>query len=94
MLCYIQEVIVDFEAHTISSNDFNGVKKLLQQVWDNVYVLHLSYYVHMSCVRSPADCYVWTQVFLKAHVNTSEMTDLIIQQNHVGSVIKVSHSRV
>ncbi|XP_034564193.1 protein BCCIP homolog [Notolabrus celidotus] len=53
-----EEVIVDFEAHTISHNDYNGVKKLLQQV------------------------------FLKAHVNTSEMTDIIIQQNHVGSVIK------
>ncbi|KAK2884644.1 protein BCCIP homolog [Channa argus] len=53
-----EEVIVDFEAHTISGNDFNGIKKLLQQL------------------------------FLKAHVNTSEMTELIIQQNHVGSVIK------
>uniref|UniRef100_G3NDN2 Protein BCCIP homolog n=1 Tax=Gasterosteus aculeatus aculeatus TaxID=481459 RepID=G3NDN2_GASAC len=53
-----EEVMVDFEAHTISVNDFNGVKRLLQQL------------------------------FLKAHVNTSEMTDLIIQQNHVGSVIK------
>ncbi|XP_071763917.1 protein BCCIP homolog [Centroberyx gerrardi] len=53
-----EEVIVDFEAHTISHNDFNGVKKLLQQL------------------------------FLKAHVNTSEMTDIIIQQNHVGSVIR------
>ncbi|KAM8837023.1 protein BCCIP homolog [Spinachia spinachia] len=53
-----EEVMVDFEAHTISANDFNGVKRLLQQL------------------------------FLKAHVNTSEMTDLIIQQNHVGSVIK------
>lgn len=31
------------------------------------------------------------QLFLKAHVNTSEMTDLIIQQSHVGSVIKVSY---
>ncbi|XP_028332467.1 protein BCCIP homolog [Gouania willdenowi] len=53
-----EEVVVDFEAHTISTNDFNGIKKLLQQL------------------------------FLKAHVNTSEMTDIIIQQNHVGSVIR------
>ncbi|XP_013862499.1 protein BCCIP homolog [Austrofundulus limnaeus] len=53
-----EEVVVDFEAHTISDNDFNGIKKLLQQL------------------------------FLKAHVNTSEMTDIIIQQNHIGSVIK------
>ncbi|XP_068439669.1 protein BCCIP homolog [Clinocottus analis] len=53
-----EEVMVDFEAHAIANNDFNGVKKLLQQL------------------------------FLKAHVNTSEMTDLIIQQNHIGSVIK------
>lgn len=53
-----EEVLVDFEAFNISQNDFNGIKKLLQQL------------------------------FLKAHVNTSEMTDLIIQQNHVGSVVK------
>ncbi|XP_044193048.1 protein BCCIP homolog [Thunnus albacares] len=53
-----EEVMVDFEAHNISGNDFNGIKKLLQQL------------------------------FLKAHVNTSEMTDLIIQQNHMGSVIR------
>nr|XP_020460845.1 BRCA2 and CDKN1A-interacting protein [Monopterus albus] len=53
-----EEVIVDFEAHTISDSDFNGIKKLLQQL------------------------------FLKAHVNTSEMTDIIIQQNHIGSVIR------
>ncbi|AWP17895.1 Protein BCCIP -like isoform 2 [Scophthalmus maximus] len=53
-----EEVMVDFEAHTISHGDFNGIKKLLQQL------------------------------FLKAHVNTSEMTDIIIQQNHIGSVVK------
>ncbi|XP_037547422.1 protein BCCIP homolog [Nematolebias whitei] len=53
-----EDVMVDFEAHSISVNDFNGIKKLLQQL------------------------------FLKAHVNTSEMTDIIIQQNHIGSVIK------
>lgn len=53
-----EEVVVDFEAHALSVNDFNGIKKLLQQL------------------------------FLKAHVNTSEMTDIIIQQNHIGSVIK------
>lgn len=34
VLCfvYVQEVVVDFEAHTISDNDFNGIRKLLQQV--------------------------------------------------------------
>ncbi|XP_054625086.1 protein BCCIP homolog isoform X1 [Dunckerocampus dactyliophorus] len=53
-----EEVMVDFEAHTISHNDFDGIRKLLQRL------------------------------FLKAHVNTSEMTDIIIQQKHVGSVIK------
>lgn len=30
------------------------------------------------------------QLFLKAPVNTAELTDLLIQQNHIGSVIKVS----
>lgn len=35
----IQEVVVDFEAHTISGNDYNGIKKLLQQVWDIIYNL-------------------------------------------------------
>ncbi|XP_063050197.1 protein BCCIP homolog, partial [Engraulis encrasicolus] len=53
-----EEVVVDFEAHTISDNDFNGIKKLLHQL------------------------------FLKAHLNTSELTDIIIQQNHIGSVIR------
>ncbi|XP_023999092.2 protein BCCIP homolog, partial [Salvelinus sp. IW2-2015] len=53
-----EEVIVDFEAHTITHNDYNGVKKLMQQL------------------------------FLKARVNTSELTDLLIQQNHIGSVIR------
>ncbi|KAG7492670.1 hypothetical protein MATL_G00016780 [Megalops atlanticus] len=53
-----EEVTVDFEAHTISDNDFNGIKKLLQQL------------------------------FLKAHVNTSDLADMIIQQNHIGSVIR------
>ncbi|KAM9324144.1 BRCA2 and CDKN1A-interacting protein [Gastrophryne carolinensis] len=28
------------------------------------------------------------QLFLKAHVNISELADLLIQQNHIGSVIK------
>ncbi|KAG8435491.1 hypothetical protein GDO86_013429 [Hymenochirus boettgeri] len=28
------------------------------------------------------------QLFLKAHVNITELTDLLIQQNHIGSVIK------
>ncbi|XP_034050393.1 protein BCCIP homolog [Thalassophryne amazonica] len=53
-----EEVVVDFEAHAMTDSDFNGIKKLLQQL------------------------------FLKAHVNTSEMTDIIIQQNHIGSVIR------
>ncbi|XP_006630473.1 protein BCCIP homolog [Lepisosteus oculatus] len=53
-----EEVKVDFEAHAISENDFNGIKKLLQQV------------------------------FLKATVNISELTDIIIQQNEIGSVIR------
>ncbi|KAM9831713.1 protein BCCIP homolog [Neosynchiropus ocellatus] len=55
-----EEVMVDFEAHAITHNDHNGIKKLLQQL------------------------------FLKARVDMSEMTDIIIQQNHVGSVIKQS----
>ncbi|CAJ0928853.1 unnamed protein product [Ranitomeya imitator] len=31
---------------------------------------------------------VAAQLFLKAHVNTTELADLLIQQNHIGSVIK------
>ncbi|XP_072280783.1 BRCA2 and CDKN1A-interacting protein [Pyxicephalus adspersus] len=53
-----QEVNVDFEAHTMSDGDHDGIKKLLKQL------------------------------FLKAHVNIAELTDLLIQQNHIGSVIK------
>ncbi|XP_056388975.1 BRCA2 and CDKN1A-interacting protein isoform X2 [Hyla sarda] len=53
-----EEVNVDFEAHTISDNDHDGIKKLLKQL------------------------------FLKAHVDNTELADLLIQQNHIGSVIK------
>ncbi|XP_054437660.1 BRCA2 and CDKN1A-interacting protein isoform X2 [Pteronotus mesoamericanus] len=53
-----EEVNIDFEAYSISDNDYDGIKKLLQQL------------------------------FLKAPVNTAELTDLLIQQNHIGSVIK------
>ncbi|KAM4525701.1 protein BCCIP homolog [Fundulus diaphanus] len=53
-----EEVMVDFEAHAIAPSDYNGIKKLLQQL------------------------------FLKSHVDISEMTDVIIQQNHLGSVVK------
>ncbi|XP_039337701.1 BRCA2 and CDKN1A-interacting protein isoform X4 [Mauremys reevesii] len=54
----VEEVNVEFEAHSISDNDYDGIKKLLQQL------------------------------FLKAPVNTAELTDILIQQNHIGSVIK------
>ena len=52
-----EEVNIEFEAYSISDNDYDGIKKLLQQL------------------------------FLKAPVNTAELTDLLIQ-NHIGSVIK------
>lgn len=48
-LFYIQEVVVDFEAHAISASDFNGIKKLLQQVLHNFPVLHLNYDVGVWC---------------------------------------------
>ncbi|XP_044153105.1 BRCA2 and CDKN1A-interacting protein [Bufo gargarizans] len=57
-----EEVNVDFEAHTMSDGDHDGIKKLLKQL------------------------------FLKAHVNTKELADLLIQQNHIGSVIKQSEA--
>nr|XP_045005039.1 BRCA2 and CDKN1A-interacting protein isoform X2 [Jaculus jaculus] len=53
-----QEVNIEFEAYSISDQDHDGIKKLLQQL------------------------------FLKSPVNTAELTDLLIQQNHIGSVIK------
>ncbi|XP_061220079.1 BRCA2 and CDKN1A-interacting protein isoform X2 [Neopsephotus bourkii] len=53
-----EEVNIEFEAHSISDNDYNGIRKLLQQL------------------------------FLKAPVNTAELTDILIQQNHIGSIIK------
>ncbi|XP_004374986.1 BRCA2 and CDKN1A-interacting protein [Trichechus manatus latirostris] len=53
-----EEVNVEFEAYSISDTDYDGIKKLLQQL------------------------------FLKAPVNTAELTDLLIQQSHIGSVIK------
>ena len=33
------------------------------------------------------------QLFLKAPVNTAELTNLLMQQNHIGSVIKVGGER-
>uniref|UniRef100_A0A2K5EWW6 BRCA2 and CDKN1A-interacting protein n=1 Tax=Aotus nancymaae TaxID=37293 RepID=A0A2K5EWW6_AOTNA len=53
-----EEVNIEFEAYSISDNDYDGIKKLLQQL------------------------------FQKAPVNTAELTDVLIQQNHIGSVIK------
>ncbi|XP_068545245.1 BRCA2 and CDKN1A-interacting protein [Anas acuta] len=53
-----EEVNIEFEAHSISDNDYSGIKKLLQQL------------------------------FLKAPINTAELTDILIQQNHIGSIIK------
>lgn len=53
-----EEVNVEFEAYSISDSDYDGIKRLLQQL------------------------------FLKAPVNTAELTELLIQQNHIGSVIK------
>ncbi|XP_040094688.1 BRCA2 and CDKN1A-interacting protein-like [Oryx dammah] len=53
-----EEVNIEFEAYSVSDNDYDGIKKLLQQL------------------------------FLKAPVDTAELTDLLIQQNHIGSVIK------
>ncbi|MBZ3873192.1 BRCA2 and CDKN1A-interacting protein [Sciurus carolinensis] len=49
-----EEVNVEFEAYSISDNDYDKIKKLLQQL------------------------------FLKAPGNTAELTDLLIQQNHIG----------
>merc|ERR1719419_1272195 len=49
---------VNFDAQTASDTDFQGIKRLLQQL------------------------------FLKANVNLSALTDVILGQNHVGSVIK------
>nr|XP_045012908.1 BRCA2 and CDKN1A-interacting protein-like [Jaculus jaculus] len=56
-----EEVNIEFEAYSISDQDHDGIKKLLQQL------------------------------FLKSPVNTAELTDLLIQQNHIGSVIKQSN---
>ncbi|XP_070801115.1 BRCA2 and CDKN1A-interacting protein isoform X2 [Pituophis catenifer annectens] len=53
-----EEVNIEFEAHTITDSDKNGIKKLLQQL------------------------------FLKAPINTGDLTDILIQQNHIGSIIK------
>ncbi|XP_075699229.1 BRCA2 and CDKN1A-interacting protein isoform X2 [Rhinoderma darwinii] len=57
-----EEVNVDFEAHTMTDGDHDGIKKLLKQL------------------------------FLKAHVNITELANLLIQQNHIGSVIKQAES--
>lgn len=33
VMIYLQEVNIEFEAYSISDNDYGGIKKLLQQVW-------------------------------------------------------------
>jgi len=49
--------------------------------------------------RSPVDAdfhgikQLLQQLFLKAHVNLSELAELIIRQNYVGSVVKVCNIR-
>jgi protein BCP1 len=49
--------------------------------------------------RSPVDAdfhgikQLLQQLFLKAHINLSELADLIIGQNYVGSVVKVNNKR-
>lgn len=44
-------MVVDFEAHTISDNDFNGIKKLLQQVQQREAIIESSY----NCTRAESD---------------------------------------
>eukprot|EP00118_Oscarella_pearsei_P007014 m.33021 g.33021 ORF g.33021 m.33021 type:complete len:300 (+) comp31744_c0_seq4:115-1014(+) len=57
------EVQVDFEAHQPESEDYHGIKRLLNQLFPN-----------------------------QEAVNLGELTDLILSQNNIGSVIKVCQS--
>ena len=36
-VCHLQEVNIEFEAYSISDNDYDGIKKLLQQVLSFTY---------------------------------------------------------
>ncbi|XP_063705026.1 protein BCCIP homolog [Culicoides brevitarsis] len=53
-----EEINVNFEGSTATSQDADGIKQLL------------------------------LQLFLKAHINLTELADIIIGQNYIGSVIK------
>ncbi|XP_002734004.1 protein BCCIP homolog [Saccoglossus kowalevskii] len=55
-----EEIQVEFEALPPIDSDFNGIKRLLQQL------------------------------FLKAQINMSELINLVISQNYIGSIIKQS----
>lgn len=40
-VCYLQEVNIEFEAFSISDNDYDGIKKLLQQVLSFTLLINL-----------------------------------------------------
>ena len=42
-VCHLQEVNIEFEAYSISDNDYDGIKKLLQQVLS---------FIHYTCICS------------------------------------------
>lgn len=70
----IKEIQVDFEANAINEDDYHGICRLLQQVGICLLVSLVTTLV---------------QLFLKAPVNLSEVATCIVNQSHIGSVIKV-----
>lgn len=58
LLCFFQEIQVDFEGRNPIDSDFDGIKQLL------------------------------SQLFLKSHINLTELSNMIIGQNYIGSVLK------
>lgn len=58
-MIYLQEVNIEFEAYSISDNDYGGIKKLLQQVWSfqNLHAcLLLSPFLGWMALYAPSLC--------------------------------------
>ncbi len=61
----------------------------LQQRLKSAKIMSTIFVYYMCIIFSLIYMFLFFQLFLKSHVNTSDLTDIIIQQNHIGSVIRV-----
>ena len=76
---------VDFEARNPEGSDFHGIKKLLSQV---AFLKTYSYSLLFSRIILSLAKFLF-QLFVKANINLSALTDAFLSQNYIGSVVKV-----